>query len=519
MHPLLCSSTAIVAALAFAHSPRIYAGTARFEFTGGSLAATLKNIPPGVTVEPLILGAKFLAPPGTPGNLFDQGGGADSLRITGADGTTSGTVASFSTGTTLSFTVHIPPNVTMSLQSLTLRYRGTSVVGRSNARVFSTIRGHLDASNDTVGILGRDAEGSDADFVLDAINLVTPRSSGGGGNIQNGDFTNLSGASVTFEIPWMDGNESSTSWIDLDDLALNFVEKVPPVVSSLKITDFQILDNHSARVSFTGDNGTPFSLMASEDLTGPVYRKRWISLLSGDFDGTGKVFTDSAAIPFSRRFYIATASKAPKARIFPVGDSITEGGTGIVYRGGLFDKLNAGGYRFEYVGSKISSHDGNILRYEGYSGYNATEIANFLQVTAASNPADIVIIHAGHNFNKNELVLTPFEEAAILDQGEAAIRSMAASCRLANPRVILLVAKVIHAGKLPKYSYIPALNIRYNEVAFSLDSALSPVIVVDQAEGFVWQTDTITTDMVHPNAAGAEKMVAKFFDALVPLLE
>ena len=77
--------------------------------------------------------------------------------------------------------------------------------------------------------------------------------------------------------------------------------------------------------------------------------------------------------------------------------------------------------------------------------------------------------------------------------------------------------QAITSGKLPKYSYIPAVNTRLGEIAVELHTTAQPVIIVDQATGFDWTTDTIT-DKVHPNASGGEKMAQKFFDALVPLL-
>lgn len=145
-------------------------------------------------------------------------------------------------------------------------------------------------------------------------------------------------------------------------------------------------------------------------------------------------------------------------------------------------------------------------------------LADELVKTAPSHPADIALIHAGHNYNVAELLLTPTQEADILNLGEAAIRKMVGTLRAANPRVIVLLAKVIPAGKLPKYSYIPALNNRYAQVAASLDTGASPVRMVDQSTGFDPETDTVT-DKVHPNTQGAAKMADRWLEALAPLLE
>ena len=71
------------------------------------------------------------------------------------------------------------------------------------------------------------------------------------------------------------------------------------------------------------------------------------------------------------------------------------------------------------------------------------------------------------------------------------------------------ISCVITSGKLPKYSYIPALNEALGKLAARLDTPQQRVIAVNQADGFDWKTDTIE-DKVHPNAQGAEKMAARW---------
>ena len=60
---------------------------------------------------------------------------------------------------------------------------------------------------------------------------------------------------------------------------------------------------------------------------------------------------------------------------------------------------------------------------------------------------------------------------------------------------------------------IPELNRELGALARRLD-----VILVNQADGFDWQIDTVE-DRVHPNATGKEKMAARWFVALEPILE
>ncbi|MDD4922462.1 MAG: alpha/beta hydrolase fold domain-containing protein, partial [Bacteroidales bacterium] len=74
---------------------------------------------------------------------------------------------------------------------------------------------------------------------------------------------------------------------------------------------------------------------------------------------------------------------------------------------------------------------------------------------------------------------------------------------------------VIPSGKLPKYSYIPELNVEIAKMVQRLNS--DQVILVDQAKGFDCQTMTIG-DMVHPNPVGAEKMAEVWFTAMKKIL-
>ena len=490
------------------------AGTIPYEFTAKSMVPTVTDLPAGVTAENFVIGTGF-------GDLFDQGGGLDSLRITGTDGPPTGTPASYSANTVLSFSVTIPADRALDLETLTLRYKGNSVVSRSNARVYSNIRGHADATADTISIVGRSSGGTDASFVTSTVQLKTP--SGAGANIHANDFRALTNRTVTFEIPWMDDNTTATQFIDLDDVTLTFTEvAVPGPVTPTAITNFEVLADRTARISFTGQQNTPYFLLASPDLTGPTYRKHWLGLTAGTFAAAPTIFPDNDADDFLKRFYVVTGvTEHPKARIMPVGDSITEGAsTFTIYRPGLFDKLTTAGYHFQFVGNQSSTYASPVtgttvtLKHEGYGGTNAEFAALNMASRLASNPADILLIHSGHNHDVAEN-----GGAGPIPGIVNAHRSMITTARAANPKMIILMCKVITAGKLPKYSYIPDLNIQLGALAAELSTPASPVIVVDQADGFVWETDTIPADSVHPNGSGAAKMATKFFNALSPFLE
>lgn len=206
---------------------------------------------------------------------------------------------------------------------------------------------------------------------------------------------------------------------------------------------------------------------------------------------------------------ITNIRPAAPVRIMAVGDSITAGADFFsCYRYPLWEKLFAAGYVVEFTGTQRSETRVGPLAHEGYGGKNTAYLAQTVPEHFRTHPADIVLLHSGHNHSVEEQPVP-----AIL----AATESLIASFREANPRVTVLLAQVIPAGKLPKYAYLPELNAALAPLAARLDRPDQRVVLVDQAAGFDWRTDTVA-DKVHPNAAGAEKMAAVWFEALKKIL-
>ncbi len=119
-------------------------------------------------------------------------------------------------------------------------------------------------------------------------------------------------------------------------------------------------------------------------------------------------------------------------------------------------------------------------------------------------PADIVLIHGGHNhFVEQQPV------AGIVQAHRTIIDKILAI----NPTAVVFVAQVIESGKLPKYSYIPNLNEALSGMV--RDYGTDRVRIVPVGKGFDWHTDAID-DHVHPNAAGAAIMAGNWYDAILP---
>jgi acetyl esterase/lipase len=197
-------------------------------------------------------------------------------------------------------------------------------------------------------------------------------------------------------------------------------------------------------------------------------------------------------------------------RIMPVGDSITEGGTSFSnWRYPLWEKLYTAGYLVEYVGSRKSPSRIGDLCHEGYGGKNSRFLAATVPASFKKHPADIVLLHAGHNqFADQQPVPRILKDTA----------SLIECFRDVNPKVAILLAQPITSGKLPKYSYIPELNAELAKLAKRLDQPDSRIVIVPQAEGFDPVKDTVA-DLVHPNASGAAKMTERWFEALVKVME
>lgn len=194
--------------------------------------------------------------------------------------------------------------------------------------------------------------------------------------------------------------------------------------------------------------------------------------------------------------------------ILGLGDSITEGGPEFFsYLFPLDSMLKSGGYHVQFIGPRRSVHLGDSIYHAGFSGKTAEFLAKNIDSIYTAFPADIVLLHSGHNH---------FIEESPVDGIIRAQRAIIHTIRTKNPKAHVFVAAVITAGKLPKYEYIPALNIAIRSMVDSLNDPR--VIFVDQQQGWDWNTYTIH-DKVHPNRAGANRIAGNWYDAITHLLK
>ena len=199
--------------------------------------------------------------------------------------------------------------------------------------------------------------------------------------------------------------------------------------------------------------------------------------------------------------------KQERFTIMGLGDSITEGSDYFTcYLYPLWEKLFTAGYQFDFIGPRESKCRIGTLSHCGFSGKNVEFLESKIDSIYRIYPADIVLLHAGHNH---------FAEDKPIIGMIAAYKSIIRKMQSINPDVCILIAQVIPSGKLPKYSYIPELNEKIAEMVSELHS--DHICLVNQAEGFDWKKYTIY-DKVHPNKEGAEKMATVWFNALKKVL-
>ena len=223
-------------------------------------------------------------------------------------------------------------------------------------------------------------------------------------------------------------------------------------------------------------------------------------------------------------------------RIMPLGDSTT---ASICYRALLWQMLQQSGRtQFNFVGTRNGDPGCGVSGYdrdnEGHGGYIATDLLKAagtgtrpggadtsdlyvsderdLATWFDNKPADIVLLHFATNDVWNNKA-----PAMILQ----AYTTMLGRLRAANPNVRVLVAQIIPlqpSGCADCPTRVQSLNAMIPAWASANSTAASPIAVVDQATGFNPAMGQDTSDGVHPNTSGSQKIAAKWFNALMPLV-
>ncbi len=208
------------------------------------------------------------------------------------------------------------------------------------------------------------------------------------------------------------------------------------------------------------------------------------------------------------------AAQAP-VRIMPLGDSITAAPG--CWRAYLWNQLQTAGYsNIDFVGG-VNNGDGCGLAHdtdhEGHSGFSITGIADQNQLppwlTAAS--PNIIVMHLGTN--------DMWGGHIPLQTKITAMTKLIGQMRANNPNIKIVMAQIIPMNAAGCTTCMPdviAFNNALVTLAASLNTAQSPIFLVDQWTGFDVVADTF--DAVHPITSGFIKMANRFFPVVAQAL-
>jgi acyl-CoA thioesterase I len=212
-------------------------------------------------------------------------------------------------------------------------------------------------------------------------------------------------------------------------------------------------------------------------------------------------------------------------RIMPLGDSITEGDfRRDSYRWYLWRLLHSAGFRVDFVGSvqpdahgpPIPPEDDFDTDYEGHSGWSTLDLLNGIDAALMVNPPDIVLLHIG----TNDII-----QCWSVTQSAETIRQIIEIIHKHNPRIVVLVAKLIPAGDAAALG-----SDRYCGDGKTMDGRIQELnklidgIILDQPQTISVDLHSALdprvdlSDGIHPNESGQKKMARAWFDALRPLL-
>ncbi|GHJ12893.1 MULTISPECIES: RICIN domain-containing protein [unclassified Micromonospora] len=224
---------------------------------------------------------------------------------------------------------------------------------------------------------------------------------------------------------------------------------------------------------------------------------------------TGKWLAAVAALALSVTGVLAPAGPAAAesnggVRVMPLGDSITEGtqvpgGSRI----GLWQRLAAGGYRVDFVGSQfngpsnLGDHD-----HEGHPGWRIDQIdANITGWLNTYQPRT-VLLHIGTNdiLQNYNVSTAPNRLSTLIDR----ITTTA-------PNADVFVAQIIPLANAGQESAVRTFNAALPGIVQSKVNAGKRVHLVDQHAAL---TTADLIDGIHPTATGYDKMAAVWYAAL-----
>ena len=200
----------------------------------------------------------------------------------------------------------------------------------------------------------------------------------------------------------------------------------------------------------------------------------------------------------------AVAESNGGVRVMPLGDSITDGfNVPGGYRIGLWQRLGAGNYRVDFVGSQFNGPASLGDRdHQGHSGWRIDQIdANVVTWLRNTTPRT-VLLHIGTNdiIQNRDLANAPARLSALVDRITATA-----------PNADVFVATITPLSNAAQQSAVRTYNAAIPGIVQSKVNAGKRVRFVDMHAAL---TTADLADGIHPTATGYDKMAATWYSAL-----
>ncbi len=201
-------------------------------------------------------------------------------------------------------------------------------------------------------------------------------------------------------------------------------------------------------------------------------------------------------------------------RIMALGDSITQGFVdgSDSYRAALWHSLTSARCTFDMAGSLWGPYTGAATdqtfdqNHEGHTGWRADQIAFAADGWMYKHDPQIVLLHIG----TNDLYQGQSPQSTMDD-----IATVVGVLRHRNPSLTVLVSAIIPFSQDSRNA-VAALNQQIRQMVASDTDSASRLVLVDQYSGF--DPRSLTSDGVHPTAAGDLFMAQRWKARLLPLI-